>query len=307
MTEPGWYKDPHNAQQLRFFDGAQWLDFTKPALPAPRQAAPPPEQPLREHSSAERTAGGSALTVAAAGAGMQLVDDIESTPHGTLHQSESGPVQALGSRSSAQLSSSAVHASRLGFRAAVGAVLVAVAGAFMFGDISGVLGSSGDEVTADPAGVSSEFLDGIAAECQRYAPSVAAAVERTIAATSEASTIVSASDPVAVGKELADATASTDSIWRDVFSAASDDPSFVVAQADTQLTLGSLDRRSALIAGLADAAASGDAAATQVQALSLLTTGITTANVAASRIAATEGCGAVASAFDRYVTAVRAL
>jgi hypothetical protein len=42
MPVAGWYQDPHNADQQRYWDGAAWTEHTAPSIPA----VPPPGQPL---------------------------------------------------------------------------------------------------------------------------------------------------------------------------------------------------------------------------------------------------------------------
>ncbi|MEM8922454.1 MAG: DUF2510 domain-containing protein [Actinomycetota bacterium] len=39
---PGWYPDPQNAAQLRYWDGAQWTEAVSPVQPAPAPAPGPP-------------------------------------------------------------------------------------------------------------------------------------------------------------------------------------------------------------------------------------------------------------------------
>ncbi|MFA5709364.1 DUF2510 domain-containing protein [Mycolicibacterium sp.] len=45
VTVPGWYPDPSNPQNLRYWDGAQWTGAAFEPPPAPLASAPPPTAP----------------------------------------------------------------------------------------------------------------------------------------------------------------------------------------------------------------------------------------------------------------------
>ena len=42
VTPAGWYPDPQDASQLRYWDGQSWTDHTAPSAPPASPAAPPP-------------------------------------------------------------------------------------------------------------------------------------------------------------------------------------------------------------------------------------------------------------------------
>lgn len=45
-TQPGWYKDPHNSNLLRYWNGYNWTEHTAPAFTPPVTPSPPP--PLQQ-------------------------------------------------------------------------------------------------------------------------------------------------------------------------------------------------------------------------------------------------------------------
>lgn len=303
MPVAGWYTDPGNEEQLRYWDGERWLEYTK-ERPAP--TPPPPVDPEVELSKARLAPPGAGLaptrSPAAGRAGGPRPPDspFEEIPP------PAAPI-VIGSH---DVTAHQVSGSRgLGLVAALIGAAAAVIAVFA---VVSMMGSGSPDTTAPSSfdtpshtAANGNVLGGAVGEaCLSLNSGMRARTDNLLDAMRAMSDVALTDNPqavVAAGNALADAVTAYDGAWSAALTTISQGGS-VAEKADAKVMQTSIASRSGLVTRLEQAVASEDDSAISSVGLQLISSPLAGANVIVSKMGAQDACSTVAAEFDRLTT-----